>query len=430
MNKLQASMLIESALHSVRSQDLAKAQNLVGAKSAVPGFSRSGKPMPGGKNLPKQTDEYVKEVENENDKVSLHGYLKIPREQKLTSADLEKAERKATKEGNEAILKRIASSRRFIERKPNKDAATGKKVSRGFAVYRGVQTSPKATGYKSQKCVVVGWGYLDYYYVPVDKRMNVESLANKLETAFKANPTGAGVMVNELARTKKIKIFLRWDRAAKRAHEPVHAMSDFDSNLTTGFALPLSAIDAKIERKSDMFISASIIDVNKNVLCTLSGDVALEAFASGSISLLDLRRGLHSLFVKKGFITTSFEALASTDCPNSTNKLKVAYNAAVEAQHIVKASILPNAEGPKKLYKEKSGVGTSRTIETASFKIVLRDLDWALVKAVIEQKMKKALVADQVWNVALHDNAVVFTAIDASIKRIAINSDLLLHKLA
>lgn len=412
----QAHACLEHALHSMQTTQHEKVANIIGAKSSIPGFSRSAKPLPKtGRGLPVERDESVKEVQDEREVVSLHAYLKIAKGVKLTPADLDKAEKKATKEGNEAILKRIASSRRFVERKPNKDAATGKKVSRGFAVYRGIQVSPKAPGKKALKCVAIGWGYIDYFYLPTDGRTNVEAVDRKLSAAFKSNPTGAGVMVNELVRFKKLEIYVKYDRANKKVVESIP--KNVVANVVTGSSISPSSVAASISSGSEF--SINLFSDATTLVASVNGQDALDLIATGSVDLRDITRSTFSLLVRRGEISTQFSA-GSAPSVSGINQAELdrAY-----------ASVSTNDVGPTKMYKERNGSGSVRTIEASGTKISLREIDWNLVKAVADAKLPKALVDGQQWRVTCKDNLLSFVN-SKSMLRVSVNADLVRHKLS
>ena len=406
----------------MRQAEINRVTTLIGAKSVLPGFSRGKPQKTTGRDLPVERDDSAAEVQDERQVVSLHAYLKLPKGQKLTADDLEKAERKAKREGNEAILTRIAQSRRFILKKPG--PRTPGKPGRGFAVYHGIETSPKAPGRKPQKCLRVSWGGLDYYYLPGDGRTNLASLDTKLAPFFKASPTAAGVKLNEAVRNKKLLIYLRWDRAAKRAHEPV--VASLDSTVVSGSIMYLENTVAYAQ--FDGSIASRIVLASDAGELSLEGATMHEALASGSISLSNLRRSLFTLGVTQGKIVAGVGVVAShaPSIPIGSLTEDEMRKSLVESPKIVSA----NQWAPIKLYKERSGTGTVRTVEAEGILIPLRDLDWQLVKAVAEDRVKKALVVQQLWTVTKRDSLVVFLSVKNQSLKVALDADLLLYKLS
>jgi hypothetical protein len=409
----------------MRQAEIDRVTMMIGAKSVLPGFSKGKPKKTAGRDLPVERDDSGEEVQDERQVVSLHAYLKLPKGQKLTAEDLEKAERKAKKEGNEAILTRIAQSRRFILKKPG-PRASGSKPGRGFAVYHGVEMSPKAPGHKPQKCLRVSWGGLDYYYLPGDGRTNLTSLDNKLAPFFKTNPTVAGVKLNEAVRNKKLLIYLRWDRAAKRVHEPV--VASLDSSIISGSTVFLDNSVAYVQFDKN-FASRIVLASDAGEL-SLDGVMMHEALASGSISLSNLRRSLFALGVTQGKIVAGVGAVASNApiVPIGGLTEDEMQKYLIESPKIISA----NQWSPTKLYKERSNTGTVRTIEAESNSILipLHDLDWQLVKAVAEDRMKKALVVQQLWTVTKRDSLIVFLSVKNSSLKVMLDADLLLYKLS
>jgi hypothetical protein len=408
----------------MRQAEIDRLGTMIGAKSVLPGFSKGKPKKTVGRDLPVEKDDSVEEVQDERQVVSLHAYLKLPKDQKLTAEDLEKAERKAKKEGNEAILTRIAQSRRFVLKKSG--PKTPGKPSRGFAVYRGIATSPKAPGRKPQKCLLVSWGGLDYYYLPGDGRTNLVSLDSKLAPFFKTSPTAAGVKLNEAVRNKKLLIYLRWDRAAKRAHDPV--VASLDSTIVSGSTVHLESTIAYVQ--FDRGSASRIVLASDLGKLSLEGKAMHEALASGSISLLNLRRSLFVLGVQQKQIVSGIGAVAG-----QAPAIPVGCMSEIELRQSLVAQpkiVSADSWAPIKLYKERSSTGTVRTIEAESNSILipLRDLDWQLVKAVANDRLPKALVVQQLWTVVKRDSLVVFLSVKNPSLKVALDADLLLHKLS
>lgn len=453
-------MIGESILGGLKESNLALATSLTKGKSSIPGLKKTGKKLTTTHNVAKQAkivpheDHSGNTDASENDKVSLHGYLKLPKGQKLTPADLDKAEKKATKEGNEAIIKRINAVRRFVEKKPNKDNATGKRVTRGYAVYRGIKTSPKAPGIKPQKCLVIGFGQLDYYYISGDARRTLESIDRNLTAAFKANANEAAQIVNQLARAKKLLILMRWDVANKRVHVPANAVTAGVSVTSIGREISFSETSADFFQNDDNTISVTLrmqyyaSDNGNNYLIMFDGERATEAIASGLISLSNLHRSLFALGIRLGLYTERVESDMDKKCCDTAVCEPTAAPAPVEmtkpasaesligrapglvAKASLTESVAPRALSPK-VMKKVRGTPLVRIIESGDKRLEIMPLDWALILSVMSNKLRVALICQTNWSVSMDQNDLVrFRDNKNHGSPIQVNSELLKYKLA
>lgn len=448
---LESQMFIESLQHEIKRANLATASRMMAvAKSTVPGLKRVG-----GKRVATPTAQRVKRapVENEsgkiapseNAKVSLHGYLKLEKGQKLTSADLDKAERKAKREGNQAIIDRVNAVRRFVEKKgsTNRDSETGKRVTRGYAVYRGIKQSPKVSGKKSMKALAIGFGQLEYYYIPGDKRFSIESLDKRLSAAFKSNPTEAAVLVNKLAREKKLLILLRWDTANKREHVPANAVTAYVAVTFTDRDIEFRSTRAKFELNADGSYQIKLFSSSEEIeFINFIGEHAAEAVASGAIDLTNLHRSLFALAVKIGAFKEAVpmpkdedvkvcEAPACNPTPISVNTLRQASMLAPTNASVSLPSLAPRPAGPKTMRKLR-GTPVVRVIENHEKRIDMLPSDWALVASVAGQKLREAIICDGKWS-AMNDavnNVVIFKDLRCFGNPIAVDTAYLLSKLA
>lgn len=449
-----ATSLVDSINYEIKRANIAKVAGMMAvAKSTVPGLRRVG-----GKRVTTPVAERAKRapVENESGKtapseiakVSLHGYLKLEKGQKLTPEDLVKAERKAKREGNQAILDRINSVRRFVEKKGkvNKDSETGKRVSRGYAVYRGIKQSPKVAGRKSVKALAIGFGQLEYYYIPGDKRFSLEGLDKKLAAAFTTNPTEAAVLVNKLAREKKLLILLRWDTANKRVHVPASAVT---ASVTVWFRdceYALKDMRARADMYSTNSYCFTLCAYSKDdVILSLDGDNATDALASGLINLQDLTRSLFVLAVKMGAIRERVEPPKDADakptedvkkcdgptCAGPIAQSKPGSTLAPISASVSLPSLAPKQLGPRSMRKLR-GTPVVRIIENNEKRIELMPSDWALVSSVAGQKLREAIICSGAWSV-LNDavnNVIIFKDLRCFGNPIAVDVTYLLHKLA
>ncbi len=449
---LESQMLVESLQHEIKRANLATANRMMAvAKSTVPGLKRVG-----GKRVATPTAQRAKRAPVENEagktapseiaKVSLHGYLKLEKGQRLTPADLDKAERKAKREGNQAIIDRVNAVRHFVEKKgsANRDSETGKRVTRGYAVYRGIKQSPKVSGKKSLKALAIGFGQLEYYYIPGDKRFSIEGLDKKLSAAFKSNPTEAAVLVNKLAREKKLLILLRWDTANKREHVPAHAVTAYAAITYTDRDIEFRSTRAKFELNADGSYQIKLFSSSEEIeFINLIGEHAAEAVASGAVDLNNLHRSLFALAARIGAFKEAVpmpkdedvkvcEAPACNPTPIQVSTLRQAgstlapTNASVELP-----SLAPRQSGPKTMRKLR-GTPVVRVIENHEKRIDLLPSDWALVSSVAGQKLREAIICDGKWS-AMSDavnNVVIFKDLRCFGNPIAVDTAYLLSKLA
>lgn len=452
---LESRLFAEAVAFETRKNNIARVSRLIVAKSTIPGLKGFGKKrvatttvVERAKRAPVE-DQSGRTAPSENAKVSLHGYLKLEKGQRLTSEDLAKAERKATREGNQAILDRINSVRRFVEKKKgvNKDSETGKRVTRGYAVYRGIKTSPKAAGYKSQRALAVGFGQLEYYYVPGDKRFSLDSIDRRLSAAFKSNPSEAAVLVNKLAREKKILILMRWDTANKRVHVPANAVTAGVSAWYSDRELTLKDVRAFISMDDNNGYCFTLCGYsNDDSILTLTGDHASEAVASGMISLSDVKRCLFVLAIRMGAIRERLitdEAKDVEPCANGANDAKTCSTPPVPTQvcktnstlapvaaSVSLPTLAPKQHGPKSMRKLR-GAPIVRLIETSDKRLELFPSDWALVISVCGQKIREAIICNGDWSVA-RDNVndvIIFKDIRRFGNPIAVDTSFLMHKL-
>lgn len=449
-----ATSLVDSINYEIKRANIAKVAGMMAvAKSTVPGLRKVG-----GKRVATPVAERAKRapVENESGKtapseiakVSLHGYLKLAKGQKLTPEDLVKAERKAKREGNQAILDRVNAVRRFVEKKGkvNKDSETGKRVTRGYAVYRGIKLSPKVAGRKPIKALAIGFGQLEYYYIPGDKRFSLEGLDKKLSAAFASNPTEAAVLVNKLAREKKLLILMRWDTANKRVHVPASAVT---ASVTVWFRdceFALKDVRARADLYGPNSYCFKLCGYNNDdVILSLDGDHATDALASGLINVQDLKRSLFALAIKMGAIRERIDAPKDTDveptedvkkcdgpaCIAPAAQSKPGSTLAPISASVYLPTLAPKQMGPRSMRKLR-GTPIVRIIENNEKRIELLPSDWALVSSVAGQKLREAIICNGTWSVMndVVNNVIIFKDLRCFGNPVAVDVVYLLHKLA
>lgn len=448
-----ATSLVDSINYEIKRANIAKVAGMMAvAKSTVPGLRKVG-----GKRVATPVAERAKRapVENESGKtapseiakVSLHGYLKLAKGQKLTPEDLVKAERKAKREGNQAILDRINAVRRFVEKKGkvNKDSETGKRVTRGYAVYRGIKLSPKVAGRKSVKALAIGFGQLEYYYIPGDKRFSLEGLDKKLSAAFASNPTEAAVLVNKLAREKKLLILMRWDTANKRVHVPASAVTASVSAWFSDRAYKLNDVSARVDIHNNGYCFTLCGYSKEDIILQLAEEHAADALASGLINLQDLKRSLFALAIKMGAIRERIDTPKDADveltedvkkcdgpaCIAPAAQSKPGSTLAPVSASVSLPTLAPKQMGPRSMRKLR-GTPIVRIIENNEKRIELLPSDWALVSSVAGQKLREAIICNGTWSV-INDavnNVIIFKDLRCFGNPVAVDVVYLLHKLA
>jgi hypothetical protein len=402
----------------------AKKDDSLSGKSKLPSLSLS---LKNSKSLPVEEDDAITTVEDDSSS-SLHAYLRIPKSQKLTKEDLEKAKKKAEKDGNEAILKKIAAVSRFIGKGPKSSS----KAKRGFAIYNGIKKSHRAVGIPARECVSVTWGGLEYFYI--SSKMSNASIDNKLSSAFAVNPTAAGVLVNKLVKEKKLQVYLRWDIANSKPHIAAQDVTAAIDMHYTNDAYCIEDLDAHLIIDSGLFVGLYVKSNNRNLIM-ISGEHAERAIAEGIINLSNLRQSLYDHGIKSG---------AFTYCEKSANVPTIKPDSCCAPQAGLSSDDLTNAvrnldgsiakanderfKNITKMFCRDSSGGSIRVLESSNIAIELYPIDWSLVKHVVDDKLQKALVSNQQWIVSKNGDNVRFKSAKPGLV-LEVNADLMILKL-
>lgn len=405
-------------------------------------FPKPSTPSKIAKTSPKENDSAVKSVQDPTVAVSLHAYLGLPKSQKLTKEDLTKAEKKASKEGNQAILDKIKSVSKFIFR----TTSMAPEAKRGYASYNGLVKSPKSAGFPPKECLSVTWGSLTYFYFPT--KLAIKGLDKKLKTAFYTNPVAAGVLVNSLVKDKKIQVYMRWDEANKRVHVPATAVTASAMLYHTDASISLNDFDCVLRCEEPTASRAAYLAITAHakisgVLMTLidvTGAFAEALIAEGVIDIRNLRVSMYNYGISKGLYKGSPSNGQVAPKPEagkanefSSMELAKAYASLdLEDQDVVEAAkkekLNTGEVSPKKMTKTKSGSSISRVISGEGFSIEIGMIDWKLIENVISMTLPKALVDNLKWIVSRDVNNVRFKSSKPG-KTVVVNADLLLLKL-